>query len=433
MIRRSLCAVALLAGFAAGAPTLTTIQDVLYKADGTPFNGTLSISWSSFQAADNSAIVMQTSTVKVIDGNLRLQLVPSSTATPAIVYSVAYNSDGRVQFQESWSVPPSATPLRIRDVRVAASASGVTGMPATGTTSNDTSLPIPESQVTGLVADLGVRPTMGPSFVAGRTVVADASGLIETAVGNPSDCMHVDGSSGPCGVATPAFVDGDLPTGIVDGSNTVFGLMAIPAPATSLSLYRNGVLQEPSVDYTASGNTIQFAAASTPQPGDTLLASYRAANGSGVVANSFAGFSSPQVICAGTGASINSSTLASLGTCSIPAGLLSQGDRIEIRFDYAHNGTAGGFSIETHWGATTIVHRDALASETLVAGRADAGVLASNAQLSSQTWGTSLAFMANAVVAGDAFASGLTIDFRGLVAAGGDTLALTNFTVVRIP
>ena len=60
MIRRSLCAVALLAGFAAAAPTLTTIQDVLYKADGTRFNGTLSISWSSFQAADNSDIVMQT-------------------------------------------------------------------------------------------------------------------------------------------------------------------------------------------------------------------------------------------------------------------------------------------------------------------------------------------------------------------------------------
>src|SRR6202034_2768016 len=93
MIRRSLFAVALLAGYTLAAPILTTIQDVLYKADGTPFNGTLTISWNSFQSADNSAIVMQEFTVKVINGNLRVRLVPSSTGTPPIDYLVTYNSD----------------------------------------------------------------------------------------------------------------------------------------------------------------------------------------------------------------------------------------------------------------------------------------------------------------------------------------------------
>ena len=77
MIRRLICAAAALASLAAGAPTLTTIQDVLYKADGTRFNGTLTISWNSFQSADNSDIVTQMTTVKVLDGNLRVQLVPS--------------------------------------------------------------------------------------------------------------------------------------------------------------------------------------------------------------------------------------------------------------------------------------------------------------------------------------------------------------------
>jgi hypothetical protein len=432
MIRRSLCAAALLAGFAAAAPTLTTIQDVLYKADGTRFSGTLSISWSSFQAADNSTIVMQTTTVKVIDGNLRVQLVPSSTAAPAIVYSVTYNSDGRVQFQENWSVPPSASPLRIRDVRVASSGN-VSGGPGAGGVGNDTSSPIPESQVTGLIADLGARPIKGPALAAGRTAIVDASGLIESATGNATDCMHVDGSSGLCGGGTPTFVDGDVPSGIVDGNNATFALTAVPAPATSLSVYRNGVLQKPSVDYTATGNSIQFVAASTPQPGDTLLASYRVADSSGGVTSTFSGYSAAQVLCSGAGTTIGSPALVSLGTCTIPAGLLSQGDRIEIRFDYAHSGIAGGFSIETHWGGTTIVHRDAASTETLIAGRADAGVLASTAQLSSETWGTALAFSANAVVAGDAYANGLTVNFLGLVANGGDSLTLNNFTVVRIP
>ncbi len=430
MIRRSLCAIALLAGIAAAQPPLTTIQDVLYKADGTRFNGTLTIGWSSFESADTSDIAMQTTTVKVIDGNLQVHLVPSSTATPAIVYAVTYNSDGRVQFQESWSVPPSATPLRIRDVRMAVASdtsSGSTTPPASDTG------PIAESQVTGLLADLGARPIKGPALAAGRTAIVDASGLLESATGNATDCMHVDGSSGPCGAGAPTFVDGDLPTGIVDGANATFTLAAVPAPASSLSVYRNGVLQKPTVDYTATGNTIQFVTAAAPQPGDTLLASYRTADSNGAVTNPFSGFSTVQVLCSGTGATITSSTLVSLGTCAIPAGLLSQGDRVEIRFDYAHGGSAGGFSIEPHWGGTTIIHRDALSTETLVAGRADAGVLASSAQLSSQTWGTVLAFAVNAVAAADVYSNGLTIDFRGSVANGGDRLTLSNFTVVRIP
>ena len=433
MIRRSLFAAVLLACYAVAAPVLTTIQDVLYKADGTRFNGTLTISWTSFQSADNSDIVMQTSTVKVIDGNLRVQLVPSATGTPPIDYSVTYNSDGRVQFQETWSVPASATPLRLRDVRVAAP-SPVTSGSSTGGAAADSASPIPESQVTGLIGDLAARPIKGPAFAASRTAVVDGSGLVESATGNATDCVHVDGSSGPCGSGAPSFVDGDLPLGIVDGSNATFALTAVPAPSTSLSVYRNGMLQKPSLDYTAAGNSIQFVVAATPQPGDTLLAGYRTAASSGATASSFSGYSTTQVLCSGMGATGNSNALASLGTCSIPAGLLSLGDRLEIRFDYAHNGTAGGFSIEIHWGGTTLLHRDALPAETLLAGRADAAILASSAQLSSETWGGStLAFSATAVAAADAFADGITVDFRGLTANSGDALTLTNFTVVRIP
>jgi hypothetical protein len=443
MIRRSLFAVASLACYAFAAPVLTTIQDVLYKADGAPFNGTLTISWNSFQSADNSAIVMQEITVKVINGNLRVRLVPSATGTPPIDYSVTYNSDGRIQFHERWSVPASATPLRVRDVRVpyTGSASGGTGGSGSGGTGGSSGTgtgtltgPIPESQVTALISDLAARPIKGPAFAAGRTAVVDGSGLVESASGNATDCMHVDGSSGPCGGGAPTFVDGDLPTGIVDGSNATFALTAVPAPSASLSFYRNGMLQKPSVDYTATGNSVQFLTGATPQPGDTLLASYRTGASAGATAGSFAGFSTMQVLCSGMGITGSASSLTSLGTCSIPAGLLAQGDRLEIRFDYAHSGTAGGFSIEVHWGATTIVHRDALLTETLLAGRADAGILASSAQLSSQTWGGStLAFSVTAVAAADAFSNGITVDFRGLTANGGDTLTLTNFTVVRVP
>jgi hypothetical protein len=433
MIRRFLLAALLSVSLAFAAPTLTTIQDVLYKANGTLFNGTLTISWTSFQSADNSNIVKQMFTVAVVQGNLRVQLVPSATGNPPIFYTVTYNSDGRIQFQETWLVPASPTPLPVSAVRVASSTGSGPAGSDTGT-GGVGSTPIPESQVTGLITDLAVRPSKGPAYAAGRTAIVDSSGLIESATGNASDCMHVDGSSGACGVGAPTFVDGDLPAGVLDGANSTFTLTAVPSPSTSLSFYRNGVLQEQSIDYMVSGNSVQFLTGAAPQPGDTLMASYRTASSAGASPGSFAGYSTTQVLCSGTGATGSANVLTSLGTCNIPAGLLSQGDRLEIHFDYAHSGSTGGFSIEVHWGSTTIVHRDALATETLLAGRADAGILASAAQLSSETWGgATLAFSANAALAADVYGNGITIDFQGLTANGGDTLTLSNFTVVRIP
>jgi hypothetical protein len=413
-----------LASSALAGPPLTTIQDVLYKADGTRFNGTVTISWTSFQAMDNSTIATQSVTVKIVDGNLRVQLVPTTTSTPTTYYSAKYNSNGRIQFEETWSVPSSAQPLHVRDVRVA-----TPGNVAAADTSG-TSTPAQESDIVGLIADLGARPLKGPGFAAGRTAVVDALGVLESATGSATDCVHVDGSSGPCGGSQPSFVDGDSPAGIVDGSNTSFTLSAVPDPEASLAVYRNGVLQKTGQDYTATGSTIQFVTAAAPQPGDTLLASYRL---SGADSGTPQIFASPQVLCSGTGAATSSTSLTSIGSCAIPAGLLAAGDRVEIRFDFAHQGTVSGFSFEIFWGATTILQRDAGAGDTLVTGRANAAILAAGAQLDSQSWGTVLPFSASVASAADAYASGLTVDFQGMLAQTGDTLTLANYTVVRFP
>jgi hypothetical protein len=411
----------------AAAPALTTIQDVLYKADGTRFNGTLTISWTSFVSADNSSIATQTSTVKVIDGNMRVQLVPTTTSTPPTTYTVVYNSDGKVQFQETWSVPVSLTPVRIRDVRVAGDSTGVPG----GGTGNDSST-VSESAVTGLIADLGVRPVKGPGFAAGRVAVIDSSGLLESAVGTLSDCVHVDGSSGPCGSAvslggiTAAFIDGETPTGIVDGSNAAFSLSAAPSPTASLAIYRNGILLKAFFDYTLSGNAVQFLSGAIPQGGDTLLASYRTNTGAPA-------YSSPQVLCSGGGTPSSSTTLATLATCSIPAGLLAPGDRVEIRFDYTHSGGSGGFSVETHWGSTTMLHQDLTSAETVLTGRVDSSMLNSGSLITTQAWGGATAAAAGAVTAADNYANALVVTFLGSVASAGDGVAVANFTVVRIP
>lgn len=421
MSSRLILATVGLAAAAYAGPPLTTIQDVLYKADGTRFSGVLTISWNSFQAVDNSSIVMQSTTVKVVDGNLRVQLVPSTTATPAGAYSVTYNSDGRVQFRERWAVPASARSVRVRDVRVPGSS---------GSTGQDTaSGPISESDVVGLIADLGARPVKAPSFAAGRVAMVNSSGLLESVAGSPADCVRVDGTSGPCGSNAPSFVDGDIPSGIVDGANPSFSISAAPDPVASLEVYRNGLRQKLGLDYTFSGLTMQFVAEAVPQPGDTLLASYRAGGDAGAAPLVYPG---PQVLCSGVGASTVSTSLASVGTCAIPAGLLLPGDRVEVLYDFEHGGSAAGFSFEVRWGSTAAVHRDAAGGDVLATGRVSAGLVTGGARLSAQSWGTALAFAASVASAAGDYAGGLTVDFLGKVENAADTATLRNYTVVRM-
>ena len=426
MFSRFWFAAVLVSSALAAGPALTTIQDVLYKADGTRFNGSVTISWNSFQAADNSSIVTQSTTVKVVDGVFRVQLAPTTTAVPQVYYSVVYTSDGRVQFQETWSVPSSGQALRIRDVRIAAA----TAPSSSGSGAGDTgSTSIPESSVVGLIADLGSRPLKGMSYAAGSVAVVDPTGMLSSVSGAPSDCVHVDGSSGPCGGAQPSFVDSEALSGIVDGANNLFGISTVPDPAGSLAIYRNGMLQKAGQDFSVTGSTVQFLTGATPQPGDTLLASYRVESQDPEAQPT----TSPQVLCSGTGGTTSSLTLENIGSCAVPSGVLQPGDRLEIRFDAAHTGTAAGFSVEVDWGGTVLVHRDAAAGDALMTGTAGAAIQDSGAQVSSQSWGTVLPFAATVGTAADDYANGMSISFQGKVAQTGDSVTLTNFTVVRIP
>jgi hypothetical protein len=257
----------LLTAMASAQPELTTISDVLYRADGKRFNGLAQITWMTFEASNGTYIAQQSKTVRIIDGRLFVQLTPTTNAVPQSLYLVKYSSDGRIQYQEVWAVPPSAVSLKVRDVRTTDPLFPGGG----GGIGADTQIQI--ADVIGLVAELAVRAVKGPGFVNSRAAVISDTGQIEGAVGAPGDCVRVDGSSSPCGGAT--FVDQEVPGGTVDGSNAAFTIANPPSPASSLHLYRNGVLQKVGFDFSLSGATITFVTAAIPQAGDTLLASYR--------------------------------------------------------------------------------------------------------------------------------------------------------------
>lgn len=269
--RRWLLSAALALGSQLAAqPPRTTVQDILYTANGSLFTGVVTITWITFEASDTSNISGAVTTVPIANGNLFVQLVPTTNANPAAGYAVAYNGEHRTQFAETWIVPPSTTPLRVRDVRLPPGAVTTQGPPAVTL--------IPISDIFGLQSALNLRLSMGPNFGVARTAVINASGTVDGAIGNLTDCVHVDGTSGACGASgsgSTGFVDAEIPAGTLDGVNATFTVANTPNPSSSTVVYRNGLRLKQTGDYTVTTNTILFVAGAIPQPTDSLLVSYR--------------------------------------------------------------------------------------------------------------------------------------------------------------
>ena len=262
---------------AAGAsPLLTEIQDVLYRADGTLFDGIAQISWNAFQAPDGTEVPRNQLNIRVVRGSLRVSLVPTTTAIRPAYYTVRFNSDGKIQFTEFWTVPQSTAPLKLRDIRTQA--------PAVG---NLTTAPVSVNiqDVPGLRTELDLRPARGAGWVPNRAAVIGSSGALEAVAGNGTDCVRVDGTSGPCGRST-TLIDGEIPSGAINGANTMFFVSAAPAPQESLQLFENGLLLAQNRDYYLSGNAITILPGRAPNPGDILQVWYRISGPDGTIVDS---------------------------------------------------------------------------------------------------------------------------------------------------
>jgi hypothetical protein len=195
-------------------------------------------------------------------------------------------------------------------------------------------------------------------------------------------------------------------------------------------LFRNGLRMESGLDFGLSGRTVTFFLGSIPQAGDSLVASYRFAN----PGNPQGILPSPQVVCSGTGGNTGATTLTQLNSCTIPAGTLLTGDRIEVEYQYSHTGSAVGFTGEVHIGGTTVVSRAAPSSEGLFVGRTSLGTYSGAQTWDTQSWGGSLSFLATAGTAGEDITQALTVAFLGKMASTtSDNIVIRNFTVIRYP
>ena len=103
----------------AQAPTTTSIQDTVYKSDGSLAKGSVVITWPPFISADGRSVFGGSKTVTINSGSLNVDLVPNEGATPSgTSYNAKYYQSGSVYSEEIWVVPSSGTPLTLSQVRV---------------------------------------------------------------------------------------------------------------------------------------------------------------------------------------------------------------------------------------------------------------------------------------------------------------------------
>ena len=186
-----------------------------------------------------------------------------------------------------------------------------------------------------------MRPMIGSAFADSRAAVINATGGIDGALGNASDCVHVDGSAGTCGGSgstTSAFVDAEVPAGTINGSNAQFTLAATPVSAASVAVWRNGLFLRSGVDFTVSARVVTFVGSSTPLVGDSILASYRTGTVAGVT---FVDAEPPTGLVNGSNGSF---TLAGPPNPASSLAVYRNGLRMQGGADYALSGSTVTFA-----------------------------------------------------------------------------------------
>ena len=303
------------------AQSLTEIRDTVLNTNGSPFTGTVVITWNGFTGPSGGTISPLSTSAKIYNGALSVLLVPTTTASAGTYYQAIYNSnDGLVTWSEIWQVPPSPIPLNLSQVRQSSNqgggSGGSTGGGGTGSgTIQFATLPIAIGQVTNLSADLAsINASLSSLTTQLNTLTLGSS------------------------TTNAIFVDAEIPTGTLNGTNATFSLANPPAPGGSLTLYRNGLIQSNNIDFSVSGATITFNPGSIPQAGDILQAYYRI-SGAGPTAT-FSDSEIPAGIIDGVNLTF---TIATTPNPASSLKLYKNGVLLQLNGDYTLNGSTVTF------------------------------------------------------------------------------------------
>jgi hypothetical protein len=85
----------------------TTVQDTVYRADGTYAQGTILVSWPAFQTATGDTVAAGNLSLTIgTNGQVTMNLAPNIGATPAgTYYTAVYHLDDGTVYKEYWNIP----------------------------------------------------------------------------------------------------------------------------------------------------------------------------------------------------------------------------------------------------------------------------------------------------------------------------------------
>ena len=190
----------------AQGPALTTISDTVYRADGTPAEGTVLISWPTFQSAQGDAVAAGNLSVAIgAQGAFTAQLVPNVGASPAgTYYVVVFQLDDGTARTEYWSVPAvSSTTI-----------AGVLTTPGTGLGNLAATEQYVNAAVAPLAVDASVVHLSGSETITG-TKVFNAPPTLPTPVGgnDAANKGYVDQAVQTVGAGSYVSTSGGTMTG----------------------------------------------------------------------------------------------------------------------------------------------------------------------------------------------------------------------------
>jgi hypothetical protein len=189
-----------------GGPALTTVSDTVYRADGTPAQGTLVITWPAFLTTGGTAIAAGTKNVTLgTSGQLSTGLVPNVGASPAgVYYTVVYQlNDGTVR-TEYWLVP-STSPASLATVRTT---------PGSGSAGQPVSMQYVNTALAGKANDNAVVHVSGAETIAGTKTFSVAPSVPAPAnTGDVANKAYVDNAVSNVGSGNFVPVAGGAMTG----------------------------------------------------------------------------------------------------------------------------------------------------------------------------------------------------------------------------
>jgi hypothetical protein len=220
----------------AQGPALTTISDTVYRADGTAAEGTVLISWPSFQTAAGDAVAAGNLAVTIGPlGAFSAQLVPNVGASPAgTYYVVVFQLDDGTVRTEYWAVP-ATSPTNI---------AGVLTTPGTGLENLAATQEYVNAAIAPLAVDTTVVHLAGTETITGtKQFTAPPSLPAPVAVNDGANKGYVD--TAVATVGSGAYVP--LAGGAMTGPLTLPSDPTAPDQAADRNYVDNGLVAKADV------------------------------------------------------------------------------------------------------------------------------------------------------------------------------------------